>query len=35
VGYLQEQERRLAQRSALEAELGAGYPAVEPKIAMN
>jgi len=35
VGYLQEQEKRLAQQSALEAELGAGYPAVEPKIAMN
>lgn len=31
VGYLQEQEKRLAQQSAL----GAGYPAVEPKIAMN
>lgn len=35
VGYLQEQDKRLAQQSALEAELGAGYPAVEPKIAMN
>ena len=35
VGYLQEQEKRLAQQSALEAELGAGYPTVEPKIAMN
>ncbi|MEQ0581451.1 membrane-bound lytic murein transglycosylase MltF [Pantoea dispersa] len=35
VGYLQEQEKRLAQQSALEAELGVGYPAVEPKIAMN
>ncbi|KGT90144.1 membrane-bound lytic murein transglycosylase MltF [Erwinia sp. S63] len=35
VGYLQEQEKRIAQQSALEAELGAGYPAVEPKIAMN
>ncbi|ERK13825.1 MAG: membrane-bound lytic murein transglycosylase MltF [Pantoea sp.] len=34
-GYLQEQEKRLAQQSAMEAELGAGYPAVEPKIAMN
>ncbi|MBP2194619.1 membrane-bound lytic murein transglycosylase MltF [Pantoea cypripedii] len=35
VGYLQEQDKRLAQQSAMEAELGAGYPAVEPKIAMN
>ncbi|MBK4784306.1 MAG: membrane-bound lytic murein transglycosylase MltF [Pantoea sp. Pent] len=35
VGYLQEQEKRLAQQSALEEELGAGYPTVEPKIAMN
>lgn len=35
VGYLQEQEKKLAQRAALEAELGKGYPAVEPKIAMN
>ncbi|MCZ4060445.1 membrane-bound lytic murein transglycosylase MltF [Pantoea sp. LMR881] len=34
-GYLQEQERRIAQQAALEAELGKGYPAVEPKIAMN
>ena len=35
VGYLQEQEKRLAQQSALEAELGSGYPAVTPEIAMN
>ncbi|WP_312239835.1 membrane-bound lytic murein transglycosylase MltF [Pantoea sp.] len=35
VGYLQEQEKKLVQRAALEAELGKGYPAVEPKIAMN
>lgn len=34
-GYLQEQERRIAQQAALEAELGKGYPTVEPKIAMN
>ena len=35
VGYLQDQERKLAQQAAMEAELGQGYPAVEPKIAMN
>jgi membrane-bound lytic murein transglycosylase F len=35
VGYLQEQERKLAQRKALEATLGEGYPAVAPDIAMN
>ncbi|WP_158780513.1 membrane-bound lytic murein transglycosylase MltF [Pantoea sp. BAV 3049] len=35
VGYLQDQERKLAQQAAMEAELGKGYPAVEPKIAMN
>ena len=35
VGYLQEQERKIAQRAASEAELGKGYPAVEPEIAMN
>ena len=35
VGYLQEKEKRIAQQSALEAELGKGYPAVEPDIAMN
>lgn len=35
VGYLQEQEKKLAQRQALEAALGEGYPAVTPDIAMN
>jgi len=35
VGYLQEQERKIAQRAALEAELGKGYPAVQPDIAMH
>lgn len=35
VGYLQEQDKRIARQAALEAELGRGYPAVEPKIAMN
>ncbi|ORM54694.1 lytic transglycosylase F [Pantoea conspicua] len=35
VGYLQEQEKRLAQQMAAQAELAKGYPAVEPKIAMN
>ena len=35
VGYLQEQEKKLAQRRALEAALGDGYPAVAPEIAMN
>ncbi|PKH21859.1 membrane-bound lytic murein transglycosylase MltF [Enterobacterales bacterium CwR94] len=35
VGYLQEQEKRLAQKAASEAELGSGYPAVEPKLALN
>ncbi|WP_312119998.1 membrane-bound lytic murein transglycosylase MltF, partial [Pantoea vagans] len=35
VGYLQEQERRLAQQAEAQAELAKGYPAVEPKIAMN
>ena len=35
VGYLQEQEKRLAQQAAQEAELGSGYPAVAPEIAMN
>ena len=35
VGYLQEQERKIAQRAATEAELGKGYPAVAPEIAMN
>lgn len=35
VGYLQEQEKKLAQRKALEAALGEGYPAVAPDIAMN
>ncbi|WP_067707925.1 MULTISPECIES: membrane-bound lytic murein transglycosylase MltF [unclassified Erwinia] len=34
-GYLQEQERRLAQQAALEAQLGHAYPAVEPQIALN
>lgn len=35
VGYLQDQERKLAQRAAMEAEQREGYPVVEPKIAMN
>lgn len=35
VGYLQEQEKRLAQQMAAQAELAKGYPVVEPKIAMN
>lgn len=35
VGYLQEQEKRLAQQVAAQAELAKGYPAVEPSIAMN
>ncbi len=35
VGYLQDQERKLAQQAALEAELGKGYPAVTPPIALN
>ncbi|GLR10435.1 membrane-bound lytic murein transglycosylase MltF [Mixta theicola] len=35
VGYLQEQEKKLAQRKALEAAIGDGYPAVAPDIAMN
>ncbi|MBS6032297.1 membrane-bound lytic murein transglycosylase F [Pantoea sp. AN62] len=35
VGYLQEQEKRLAQQMAAQAELAKGYPAVEPNIAMN
>lgn len=35
VGYLQEQEKRLAQQMAARAELAKGYPAVEPNIAMN
>lgn len=35
VGYLQDQERKLAQQAAMEAELGKGYPAVEPQIALN
>ncbi|MGK3143348.1 membrane-bound lytic murein transglycosylase MltF [Pantoea sp. C2G6] len=35
VGYLQEQDKRLAQQMAAQAELAKGYPAVEPKIAMN
>ncbi|URQ59986.1 membrane-bound lytic murein transglycosylase MltF [Pantoea alhagi] len=35
VGYLQEQEKKLAQRKAAEAALGEGYPAVAPDIAMN
>lgn len=34
-GYLQDQERKLAQQAALEAGLGQGYPAVEPVIALN
>ena len=35
VGYLQEQEKRLKQQAEAQAELAKGYPAVEPKIAMN
>lgn len=35
VGYLQEQERKIAQQAAMEAELGKGYPAVQPDIALN
>nr|WP_024965405.1 membrane-bound lytic murein transglycosylase MltF [Pantoea sp. IMH] len=35
VGYLQDQERKLAQQSALEAALGEGYPVVEPEVALN
>ena len=35
VGYLQDQERKLAQQAAMQAELGQGYPAVAPKIALN
>lgn len=35
VGYLQDQERKLAQQAAYEAEMGEGYPAVAPKIALN
>lgn len=35
VGYLQDQERKLAQRAAYEAEMGDGYPVVAPKIALN
>ena len=35
VGYLQDQERKLAQQAATEAELGNAYPAVPPQIAMN
>ncbi|SFN11575.1 membrane-bound lytic murein transglycosylase F [Izhakiella capsodis] len=35
VGYLQEQERKVAQQSALEAALGGGYPAVKAEVAMN
>lgn len=35
VGYLQEQERKLAQKAAKEAELGSGYPAVEAATALN
>ena len=35
VGYLQEQEKKLAQRKAQEATLSEGYPAVAPDIAMN
>ncbi|WP_034916401.1 membrane-bound lytic murein transglycosylase MltF [Erwinia sp. 9145] len=35
VGYLQDQERKLAQKAAAEAALGAGYPTVEPQVALN
>ncbi|QKJ88250.1 Membrane-bound lytic murein transglycosylase F [Paramixta manurensis] len=34
-GYLQEREKKMAQQAALEAELGQGYPAVAPAVAMN
>nr|WP_314422788.1 membrane-bound lytic murein transglycosylase MltF [uncultured Erwinia sp.] len=35
VGYLDDQERKLAQKAATEAELGNAYPAVPPQLAMN
>ncbi|MCW1875268.1 membrane-bound lytic murein transglycosylase MltF [Erwinia sp. INIA-01] len=35
VGYLEDQERKLAQKAATEAELGNAYPAVPPQLAMN
>ncbi|CCP01559.1 hypothetical protein BN439_0469 [Erwinia amylovora Ea644] len=35
VGYLQDQERRLAQKALTEAELNQAYPAVEAKTALN
>ncbi|WP_168386634.1 membrane-bound lytic murein transglycosylase MltF [Erwinia amylovora] len=35
VGYLQDQERRLAQKELTEAELNQAYPAVEAKTALN
>ncbi|MFG1174432.1 membrane-bound lytic murein transglycosylase MltF [Erwiniaceae bacterium CAU 1747] len=35
VGYLEDQERKLAQKAATEAELGKAYPAVPPQLAMN
>jgi len=35
VGYLEDQERKLAQKAAAEAELGSAYPAVPPQLAMN
>ncbi|WP_075181521.1 membrane-bound lytic murein transglycosylase MltF [Pantoea sp. 1.19] len=35
VGYLQEQEKRLAQQATEQAGLDAGYPAVAPSLALN
>ncbi len=35
VGYLQERERKAAQEAAEQAELGKGYPAVAPELALN
>ena len=35
VGYLQDQESKLAQKAAMEAGLGKGYPTVDPRVALN
>lgn len=35
VGYLQEKEKKAAQEAAQQLELARGYPAVEPKLALN
>ncbi|AXF74967.1 membrane-bound lytic murein transglycosylase MltF [Erwinia tracheiphila] len=35
VGYLQDQEHRMAQQAAKDAERASGYPVVEPTIALN